>query len=259
MTDPMGGAGLPDPQLPPADPGQAATPPDALPDASSAWPISPPPADAAPADSGAGFGMPAGQGFGAPSGTSFGSPPQAAPGGTVPEAWTPGPALKAGSGARFGRRRLIVIVAVIAVIVVASFVLKDRLTGAPGELQVGDCFDVPTAEAADVIKEIQHHPCTEAHTAEIFLIATYPSTTSTYPSTTDFDTFAATACVSGFTAYIGSDINSNPDLDAGYFYPPQDGWDGGDRRILCYVERAGGGTITKSLKGGGAPAASPTQ
>jgi Septum formation len=253
MTDPFspGGAGLPDPQINPADPGQPATPPEM------------PPADPAPADGGAGFGMPSGQGFGAPTSSIFDNPPAgsppAAPVNAQPEGWTPGPALKPTSGRpRYGRRRLIIIVGIIAVIVIASFVLKDRLTGAPGELGVGDCFDVPTAEANDIVSEIQHHPCTEAHTAEIFLIADYPGTSDTYPSSSDFDAFANTSCTAAFTTYVGSDINSNPDLDAGYFYPPEEGWTGGDRRILCYVERTDGGTMTKSLKGGGGAAASPT-
>ena len=254
MTDPFspGGAGLPDPQINPADPGQPATPPEM------------PAAEPAPAASGAGFGMPTGQGFGAPGGSIFDSPPAgsppAAPTNAQPEGWTPGPALTPTSGRpRSGRRRIIVLAVIVAVLAVAYVVFKDRVTGAPGELGVGDCFDVPTAEASDVIKSIQHHPCNEAHTAEIFLIANYPGTTSTYPSSSDFDAFANTSCTTAFTTYVGSDINSNPDLDAGYFYPPEEGWTGGDRRILCYLEKADGSTLTKSLKGVGSPAPSPTQ
>ena len=85
------------------------------------------------------------------------------------------------------------------------------------------------------MSEIQHHPCTEAHTAEIFFIADYTASATAYPAVSDFDSFVVTTCKPAFTTYVGSDINSNPDLDAGYFYPPEDGWNGGDRRITCYA------------------------
>ena len=201
--------------------------------------------------------MPTGSGFGAPSDSGFGVPPAGPPSvGAPPTGWTPGPALTPTLGRRGGRKRLIIGVIVVVAIAIGIFVLKDRLTGAPGDLQVGDCFDVPSGEQADVISSIQHHPCTESHTGEVFFIATYTGSDTTYPATSDFDQFAETACTPAFETYVGTALDSDPDLDAGYFYPPEDGWSSGDRTILCYLERADGGAMTKSVKGSGGPSGS---
>ncbi len=257
MTDPFtpGGAGLPD--QPPNPPAAAQPEPDA----------------ATPDEGGAGFGMPLGMTdmpTSAASGDTGGSPagePPAAPGSTLggwgqapPAGWVPGsapggalpggPALTPASGRRPGvSKRLIGIVVVVVLIAAAFFVFRDRLSAAPGDLRVGDCFDVPTAASeADVISTVQQHPCTETHTGEVFFVATYTGPDATYPAITDFDNFANTTCTPAFQAYVGIDLDSSPDLSAGYFYPPEDGWNSGDRTILCYIERTDSGPMTKSAK-----------
>src|SRR5262249_20277090 len=45
-------------------------------------------------------------------------------------------------------------------------------------LEVGDCFDEPAT--AGEVDEVPHHPCTQSHTAEVFAILTYTSS-SDYP------------------------------------------------------------------------------
>lgn len=247
MTDPLvpGGAGLPDPSLDtaeadqpqPADPipGQIPAQPEAMADATSPWPVTDTPAQPGPApiEGGAGFGMPAGPGFGTP-----------------PAGWTPGPALTPTTGRRGPRKRLLIVAAVVVAVAIGLYVFKDSLTGAPGDLKVGDCFDVPTVAAeADVVSSVQHHPCTESHTGEVFFITPYTGAATTYPAVSDFDQFANDACAPAFKTYVGTDLDSDPDLSAGYFYPPQDGWSSGDRTILCYATRAGDGVMTRSVKG----------
>lgn len=158
-------------------------------------------------------------------------------------------------GRRGGRKRLIIVVVVVVALAIGLYVFKDSLTGAPGDLKVGDCFDVPTVAAkADVVSSVQHHPCTESHTGEVFFITPYTGPATTYPAVSDFDAFANDACTSAFKSYVGTDLDSDPDLSAGYFYPPEDGWSSGDRTILCYATRTDNGPLTKSVQGS-APAA----
>ena len=59
-------------------------------------------------------------------------------------------------------------IAIIAIIIVGGFVLRDRLSSSAGDLKVGDCFDEPATGGE--ISDVQHHPCTEAHTAEVVFI-----------------------------------------------------------------------------------------
>jgi len=87
-------------------------------------------------------------------------------------------------------------IAIIAIIIVGGFVLRDRLSSSAGDLKVGDCFDEPATGGE--ISDVQHHPCTEAHTAEVVFIGDMTGDNSTYPSDDQFDQFAATNCLPAF-------------------------------------------------------------
>jgi len=279
LTDPIvpGGAGLPEQQSSPADPSpspaeaEAAAP--ATPDGGSAWSTSEPAAAPdATADSGAGFGMPTGGGFGAPASGGFGAAPSAppaapsdawgtpsapAPGG-APVGWTPGTPLQPAK--RAGRGRIVPIIAsiVIIVVVVAAVAINALGPKAVGDLKVGDCFDVPTlASEDDTVDTVQHHPCTESHTGEVIFVGDYSPATDVYPAVSDFDTFVGTACKPAFQAYIGTDLDSSPDLSIGYFYPLSDGWTNGDRSVTCYAVRDDNGPMTTSVKNSESGASSP--
>jgi hypothetical protein len=69
---------------------------------------------------------------------------------------------------------LIAIVAIVAVIAVVGVVFRDRFGSNAGELVVGDCFDLPGA-AGLTVSNVQHHPCNEAHTAEVFAAFNHPA------------------------------------------------------------------------------------
>ena len=50
----------------------------------------------------------------------------------------------------------------------------DRLGGNVSDLKVGDCIDRP-ATANQTVSDIQHHPCDEAHSAEVVYVGTNPA------------------------------------------------------------------------------------
>ncbi len=134
---------------------------------------------------------------------------------------------------------------IILVIAVGGFFFRDRLTGAADDLKVGDCFDVPVG--IQTVNEVQHHPCNEAHTAEIVGLADYPGGgDDPYPAESMLFAFADDLCVRTFRDYTGRDPITDPELTLGYFYPIPDGWRQGDREVSCYLSRIDEGPMTVS-------------
>jgi hypothetical protein len=131
---------------------------------------------------------------------------------------------------------------IIGTLVVGGILFRDRLTGGAEDLKAGDCFD---AKHADVIKEVQHHPCTEAHTAEVVLVSDYPSAKgAAYPAGTAFDAWGDQTCAISIMTYVGPGADLDH-LGYGILYPSKSAWDGGDRGMICYV--VGDLPLTKSL------------
>jgi len=87
-------------------------------------------------------------------------------------------------------------IAIIAIIIVGGFVLRDRLSSSAGDLKVGDCFDEPASGGE--ISDVQHHPCTESHSAEVVFLGEMTGDNSTYPTDDQFDQYAATRIVEHF-------------------------------------------------------------
>ncbi|MCI0345386.1 MAG: septum formation family protein [Chloroflexi bacterium] len=142
-------------------------------------------------------------------------------------------------------RGLLLRVGVIAVIVVGGLILRDRLSGSAGDLRVGDCFDQPVA--AQNVDDVQHHPCTDPHTAEIIFVGDHPDQDA-YPSLNSFDSFVLDRCVPAFESYTGRDWATDTELDMAYFYPTSEGWPEGDHEVSCYVVRIDSGTMNASVK-----------
>jgi hypothetical protein len=140
----------------------------------------------------------------------------------------------------------IIRIAIIAVIVIGGLIFRDRLSGSAGDLKVGDCFDEP--KGAQTVKEVQHHPCTDSHTSEVVFVGNVPGENASYPGEAAFTTFAVQNCSPAFTTYTGKDINSQTDLDMGYFFPLEEGWGKGDHALTCYIVRTDGTPVTQSFK-----------
>ena len=79
----------------------------------------------------------------------------------------------------------IVRIGIVAVIAIGIFVFRDRLSSSAGDLAVGDCFDEPSI--AIEIKDVQHHPCNEAHTAEVIFVGDMTGSNDIYPSDAELD------------------------------------------------------------------------
>jgi hypothetical protein len=137
-------------------------------------------------------------------------------------------------------------IGIIAVIAIGAFVFRDRLSGNAGELKVGDCFDDPAGVTE--VTDVQHHPCTEAHNAEVIHIGDLPGDDATYASEATIDTFIESNCLTAWQAYTGKSYEEEVVLGLGYYIPSDEGWKEGDRQVICYAAREDGAPMTTSVK-----------
>jgi hypothetical protein len=156
---------------------------------------------------------------------------------TAPPPGQPAPAK------RKGRRRSIVILAVLVVFIgVVLYVARNNVQA--NDLKVGDCFNVPTDAT---FQTVEKHPCNESHTGEVIFVGEYSG--ATYPISPDMDSYVSDQCVPAYEAYVGRAYDSEPQLDIGYMQPTQDGWNSGDRTVTCYITQPDDSPMTESVKG----------
>ena len=138
-------------------------------------------------------------------------------------------------------------IGIIAVIGIGALIFRDRLSSNAGELKVGDCFDVPPG--AGDISDVQHHPCTESHTGEVFTIVTHSAAKGTpVLSESQLIDYLGTSCAPAFVSYIGAEAVSVGALDFGVFYPSDKDWLDGDRDMTCYAYRLDEAALSTSVK-----------
>jgi hypothetical protein len=144
-------------------------------------------------------------------------------------------------------RGIAIRVGIIAAIVVGGLVLRQFLSGNAGDLKVGECFDVPTA--SEDIEDVQHHPCTDAHTGEVFFVGEAAAEDgAAYPETAALAAEVYTYCDPAFETYTGKDSNTDPEWSYGFFYPNEEQWADNSRLVICYASRIDEGSTKESIK-----------
>ena len=144
-------------------------------------------------------------------------------------------------------RGIAVRIGIIAAIVVGAFVLRPFVSGNAGDLSVGDCFDEP-AGATETVEDVQHHPCTDPHAAEVIFVGDYSPVTATYPTDDEFNAFFASTCTPAFNTYTGLDFMNDRTYDMHAFSPTSDGWSRGKHSVICYAVRLDSAKMTTSIK-----------
>ncbi len=141
--------------------------------------------------------------------------------------------------------KILLRIGIVAVFLVGGFVLRDRLGGSPAELKVGDCFDVPT-KAGETVDDVQHHPCTETHTAEVILLTKHPAAKGAKePTGAELTSYLVDTCGAALGRYVGGDTDK---FDLGAFYPTEEDWKNGDRGVTCYMTMLDESAMTVSYK-----------
>jgi hypothetical protein len=173
----------------------------------------------------------------------------------TPNATTDGGGSAPPQGAPTARRRLgfiahplVARLALVGVIAVGGILARDFISGSPDALRPGDCIDAPVVEQE--IEQVQHHPCDQAHTAEVFAAFEYAaSREAPYPNEATMDDVVMPRCYSEFGTYTGTSFEVREELDMTYLFPTQDGWTQGDRSIICVLLRVDGAAMTSSMRG----------
>jgi hypothetical protein len=142
--------------------------------------------------------------------------------------------------------KFILRIGIILLFVGGAYVFRDRISGGAGDLKVGDCFDVPAA-ATETVKDVQHHPCDERHTAEVILVTKHPAAKGAkVPTDADLRTYLANTCGDALDSYVGA---AKSDLyDLGAFYPTDKDWADNERGVTCYLTKLDESPMTASAK-----------
>lgn len=114
----------------------------------------------------------------------------------------------------------------------------------PAELVVGDCFNAEEAE--DRVPGVEIRVCDELHQYELFAVSTIAAGGG-YPAEAEFRAAAQEACVPRLELY--ADVWAADRLfDFGFFYPTEEEWNAGRRRLACYLYDYGGSELERSVR-----------
>ncbi len=142
----------------------------------------------------------------------------------------------------------------IAVVIgVGFYVFRDRLSGAVGDLQVGDCIDQPAG--TETIFEVQRRPCNEPHDGEVFAVVSHDAEAGApYPPQSEFADLAGDGCVPQLEAYTGLDVLGfiSRGYDFGFVFPTDESWRDGGRIVICIINRTDEAKLTGTLREAGA-------
>lgn len=115
-------------------------------------------------------------------------------------------------------------------------------------LRIGDCFDENASlQQGGEVSSVPDIDCDEPHDFEVFHLADYAGSTF---SPARIDDFAIESCYAAFSRYVGRSYESSS-LDFTWLSPTPDGWDEGDREIVCVAYRMDMGKLRGSVRGSG--------
>ncbi len=145
------------------------------------------------------------------------------------------------------------IVRLAAITVMSTFVLAACFGPVTPTAEVGECFQV--SDLGDEISELPTVACDEPHEAEVYHVFDIES-----EAAFDFNTVVGIAeetCIAEFDDFVGFHYWDS-ELDVYFLHPIAEGWEAGDREVLCAViapdwESAGLELtmVTGSLEGAG--------
>lgn len=117
------------------------------------------------------------------------------------------------------------------------------------DVRVGDCFDLNDAPDVEEVGEIKAIPCDEPHTFEAFFAIDLEA--GPYPSRSALDAEIDDGCLPSFETYVGRDYQTS-ELYVTTFEPTPEGWDDGDRGVLCVISTIDAATpLTGSVRDSG--------
>ena len=98
------------------------------------------------------------------------------------------------------------------------------------DVRIGDCFDLNDGADVEEVGEIRAIPCDEPHDFEAYHLTDLAA--GSYPSRSSLDASVESICLPSFESYVGRDYQTSS-LYLTWFEPTPDGWNDGDRGLLC--------------------------
>ena len=105
-------------------------------------------------------------------------------------------------------------------------------------LEVGDCLTEIQATEETFIS-VETVPCSEPHSEEIYAVVTLPE--GDFPGDEAIVTQAEDVCVAEFEGFVGLSYAESV-LEFNYAWPLEEGWDAGERGVVCAVSDPDGDT-----------------
>ena len=151
--------------------------------------------------------------------------------------------------ALFGIAKRYPLITIVLLVGLVGYTLHDFTSGDVVDLRVGDCFDLPPeVVTATVLKEVQHRPCSTAHSAELLFVGSVQGANDEYPTVPQFLAFVKAECSPAYRDYTGREYDTDLTYEMKMLWPTADGWAAGDRALRCFVVRADGAPMTASLR-----------
>ncbi len=130
----------------------------------------------------------------------------------------------------------------------AEGIVIESGTASAFDIRVGDCFTIADGAQATV-EEADLAPCSEPHMFEAYAEFVYPDKArADYPGTASIFELSDVFCMQEFEAFVGHAWETSA-LDFAYLYPEEEGWELGDRTVLCLIEPVSGEPLVGTARG----------
>jgi len=117
-------------------------------------------------------------------------------------------------------------------------------------VESGMCVD-HRATTGDDVKSVDTVPCSAPHVGEVF--HTESLSGDEYPGSSSIRSTSVRDCETAFTSFAGISYQKSTQLSYWWLFPTAHSWAGGDRAIVCVIDRVDASgktvTVTGSLKG----------
>ncbi|MFZ4517784.1 MAG: septum formation family protein [Microthrixaceae bacterium] len=119
------------------------------------------------------------------------------------------------------------------------------------DLAPGQCFLLPRGDTQAEDRAVWVVDCREVHTHEVVDVVTYAGPVARgggYAGTSPVQDWSEAACYDRFEPFVGAPWTRS-DLDIEVWWPSQESWGRGDRKVVCTVFPEDGSAVSGSRRG----------
>lgn len=136
--------------------------------------------------------------------------------------------------------------AIMPLLLALALVIGGCSRGNVFDLDVGDCFDDDGSGAGGALTDVPVVDCDQPHDNEVF--HTFEVEAQEFPGEDALVTRAEEECIPAFAEYVGAE-HATTDLEVFPITPTEDGWDAGDREVMCALYDLDRDELVGSMRG----------